>query len=53
MSSFIRKTRHPITGNVEDAFWIDDCFGEHKYGIQFKDGKTFTKEEIDESENSS
>lgn len=35
MSSFQAPTRHPVTGKVEQAVWIDDCFGKHRYGVSF------------------
>jgi hypothetical protein len=41
MSSFIRKTKHPNTGRYEDADWLDDYFGKHRYGVKFPDGKIF------------
>lgn len=41
MSCFKKNTKHPITGKWEKAEWIDDYFGEHKYGVQFSDGSVF------------
>lgn len=38
MSNFIKNTKHPITGEWRDAFWIDDYFGSHRYGVIFCDG---------------
>ena len=35
MSSFRKVTMHPTTGEWEDAFWIDDKFGPHHYGVEF------------------
>lgn len=35
MSSYIQQTKHPETGEWEDAHWIDDKFGKHKYGVCF------------------
>jgi hypothetical protein len=35
MSHFMRRTRNPETGLFEDAVWIDDYFGHHRYGVQF------------------
>lgn len=35
MSNFIKKTRNPFTGKMEDALWADDYFGKHKYGVAF------------------
>lgn len=35
MSNFCRKTKNPETGEYEYAFWLDDYFGYHKYGVVF------------------
>jgi hypothetical protein len=35
MSNYIRETRHPRTGQWEQATWIDDLFGRHCYGVVF------------------
>lgn len=45
MSSFFKITKHPITNNWEAAFWIDDYYGLHKYGVKFLDGSVFNPEE--------
>jgi len=36
MSNFTRKTKHPITGEWEEANWIDKG---HSYDVIFKDGR--------------
>lgn len=42
MSSFIRRTKHPYTGIWENAWWIDDYYGRHEYGVRFpSDGKIY------------
>ena len=41
MSSFIKKAKHPETGEVEPAFFIDDYYGKHEYGVKFKDGQVY------------
>lgn len=46
MSNFQKLTRHPITGNVETANWLDDYFGKHVYGVRFEDGRVFNESEI-------
>jgi len=38
MSHFHRRVRHPETGEFEDAVWLDDYFGRHRYGVRFPDG---------------
>lgn len=44
MSSFAAPTRHPNTGKVETAMWLDDYFGRHRYGVRFSDGQVFNPE---------
>lgn len=41
MSSYIRNTRNPKTGEFEGAYWLDDLYGNHKYGVRFEDGSTY------------
>lgn len=38
MSSYIRNTKRLDTGEWEGAFWIDDYFAHHHYGVIFEDG---------------
>ena len=47
MSNFVRNTRHPETGKFEGAFWLDDYFGRHHYGVKFKDGTVVDPEKVD------
>lgn len=44
MSNYRAPARHPVTGNVELAEWIDDHFGRHQYGVRFADGSIYTPE---------
>lgn len=44
MSNFIRRTKNPETGVFEDACWLDDYFGRHRYGVRFPDGRTYPEE---------
>ena len=44
MSNFALITKHPKTGKWEKAEWIDNCFGNHIYGVQFNDGLLFNIE---------
>lgn len=37
MSNFIQTTKHPKTGKIEPATWLDDYFGPHQYGVKFSD----------------
>lgn len=41
MSSFSAYTRHPETGKMEKAEWLDNYFSAHHYGVRFPDGKIF------------
>jgi len=45
MSTFFRQTKHPITGEWEEACWID--LGK-KHRVEFHDGKGFSEDEIKE-----
>lgn len=47
MSSYQQVTKHPDTGVMEMADWLDDYFGRHRYGVRFADGKVFRAEQID------
>lgn len=54
MSSFKRLTKHPITKEWKTAWWIDDFFGNHNYGVRFTDdgelsekGETFREEDYE------
>lgn len=35
MSNYIEPTRHPETGEMENAEWLDNAFGRHCYGVRF------------------
>ena len=41
MSNYNRYTKHPVTGNVERAEWLDDYYGKHQYGVRFASGEVF------------
>lgn len=47
MSSFIRNTKNPETGKFEPAYWLDDYFGNHKYGVKFEDGTVYDPDKVD------
>lgn len=47
MSNFQQETRHPETGEVFTADWVDDYFGPHRYGVRFPDGKVFRDWEVE------
>lgn len=46
MSSFKKITKHPMTGDWENADWLDNYFGSRGYGVRFPDGKVFNPEKI-------
>ena len=42
MSNYSSPTRHPVTGAIEMAEWLDDHDGKHRYGVRFpSDGKIY------------
>jgi len=41
VSTYQRRTKNPVTGEFEEATWLDDHFGRHRYGVQFPDGKIY------------
>jgi len=48
MSSYQRKTQHPLTLHFENAEWLDDYFGQHNYGVRFpSDGQVFRADEFE------
>ena len=52
MSNFIEPTYHPIKKKMLYAYWIDDYFGKHKYGIKFvNEDRVFSEKELDEIKN--
>lgn len=50
MSTFNKITKHPETGAMEEAVWMDDYYGRHHYGVKFPDSKVFYEEEIEKGE---
>lgn len=46
MSTYYDLARHPSTGQVEKALWIDDHFGWRRYGVQFADGSIWRPEQV-------
>lgn len=47
MSTFKRMTKNPDSGHWENATWIDDYFGSHRYGVEFMDGTIIDPNEVD------
>ncbi len=50
MSTFRQMTKHPTTGQIEMADWLDDHFGHHRYGVRFSDGRIFRETDIESIE---
>lgn len=46
MSSFLRWTQHPDTMHWHHAYWMDDHFGNHRYGVRFNDDTIFDPEQV-------
>ena len=49
MSTYVSKAVNPKTNKIQEAWFIDDYFGHHWYGVAFrKDGKdaVFSAEKI-------
>lgn len=46
MSTYIAPAIHPRTKKVEDALWMDDYFGRHRYGVKFADGSVWAAREV-------
>lgn len=52
MSNYFEWTRHPKTGSIEYAEWLDDAYGRHCYGVRFPsdglmlDARSFRHEKI-------
>ena len=46
MSHFRQLTVHPKTGEKLVADWIDNYFGEHRYGVRFPDGEVLPASSI-------
>jgi hypothetical protein len=45
VSNFIRRTKNPATGKFENATWLDNHFGGHRYGVRFpSDGMIYNAE---------
>lgn len=48
MSSYISKAINPRTGKEEDALFLDDYYGKHRYGVRFSDGHTYKLEDVEQ-----
>ena len=50
MSNYTQPTKHPETGEIEMADWLDDFFGPHRYGVLFPDGRVWREQDIEPEE---
>lgn len=51
MSSYHQVTKHPVTGKYEKAFWVDDYFMPHVYGVKFpSDEKVYPVDLVDRAQ---
>jgi hypothetical protein len=46
MSNYTSKAKNPLTDEIEDADFLDDYYGNHKYGVRFKGGEVYPLEKI-------
>lgn len=48
MSDFTRPAYHPRTKTVRNAYWMDNYFGHHNYGVQFEgDDVVYSPEQVE------
>jgi len=47
MSNYQALARHPFTGKIEMADWLDDSFGHHIYGVRFPGDATIYRHTSD------
>ena len=46
MSSYRDWAVHPSTKQIEMAFYLDDYFGRHNYGVKFDDGSVWPIDKV-------
>lgn len=46
MSNFYKLTKNPQTGEIQEAFWLDDYFGPRRYAVRFEDGLIVDPEKV-------
>jgi len=48
VSSYQAAAYHPYEQRIRTAVWIDDWFGQHRYGVKFDDsGPVFRPEQVE------
>lgn len=46
MSNFTVKAINPMSGDIEDAQFLDDYFGKGLYAVLFEDGDLYRPEQV-------
>lgn len=46
MSSFTQPTVNPITGQIQDAVWMDDYYKDGVYGVRFPGGRVYPEYKV-------
>jgi len=46
MSSYYGRAVNPRNFNLENACFMDDFYGKHRYGIKFDDGSTYPEAHV-------
>lgn len=46
MSNFFKFAKHPVTGEIELAEWLDDTPTPHVYSVKFADGTLYPSGEV-------
>lgn len=52
MSNYRAKAINPSTLEIEEATFIDDYYGSHKYAVEFDDGDIYPIEDVEVVEQS-
>jgi hypothetical protein len=47
MSNYRGKAINPSTGEVEEAWFMDDHYGKHEYAVEFDDGDIYPISEVE------
>jgi hypothetical protein len=46
MISYFSMAVNPANNTIEEAFFLEDYFGKHKYGVLFSDGKVYPEDQV-------
>lgn len=47
MSHYTARAINPRTHEIEEAMFIDDYYGHHKYGVRFFDDEVYPIEDVE------